>query len=130
MSVLPFNFDITLAAFAHPHPITVRDTGLGEYVGGRWVPGEETTRQIRATVLQMKPEELELLMPGHASNGGIALHTKAELYFSDLKGKGDTQETRQSYVEYQGYTFRVFGTGFMFGNTNLNIYNAVRYDER
>ena len=37
------------------------------------------------------------------------------------------QQAKQSYVQYQGYLFKVVGTGFMMGNTNFNIYNCLRY---
>ena len=37
------------------------------------------------------------------------------------------QQAKQSYVQYQGYLFKVVGTGFMMCNTNFNIYNCLRY---
>lgn len=130
MSRLPINLGPVLAALGHPMPVAVRDSGGGAYLGGRWTPEPETLRQIRAVVLQMRQQELEILGHGQISGGGIVLHTKAELYFADVTGDGRQAQTRQSYVDYQGYAFKVVGSGFMLGNTNINTYQALRYDAR
>lgn len=130
MTILPFNFTNAVAALAHPAPLTVRDTGGGAYVKGRWTAEPESIRRMQAIVLQMRPEELQILEEGNISGGGIILHTGAELYFADAAGQGNTVQSRQSYVEYQGYTFKIIGTGFMMGNANFNTYRAVRYDAR
>lgn len=126
MSTLPMNFDSVLQTFGTPLPVTVLDT-TGSYVDGEWTETDSVPRpqSLPAIVLAMSPARLELYKEGDSSAAGISLHTKETLYFTDINNAG--QEQRQSYVEYQGYRFRVVGTGFMLGNTNFNLYEAVRY---
>lgn len=126
MSALPMNFDFVLATFQHPQPITCIDT-MGGRVDGTWTETETGRRDINAIVLAMTVAQLEFYREGESSVSGISLHTKETLYFTDVNDTGDGQERRQTYVEYQGYRFRVAGTGFMSGNTTFNIYNCVRY---
>ena len=126
MSSLPMNFDTVLQTFGSPLPVPVLDT-VGSYVDGEWTEADPVPRPkpLSAIVLAMPPARLELYKEGDSSAAGITLHTKETLYFTDINNAG--QEQRQSYVEYQGYRFRVVGTGFMLGNTNFNLYEAVRY---
>lgn len=123
---LPMNFDTVLRTFGTPLPVTVLDT-TGSYVDGEWAEADPVARPkpLPAIVLAMSPAKLEQYKEGDSSAAGISLHTKEKLYFTDINNAG--QEQRQSYVEYQGYRFRVVGTGFMLGNTNFNLYEAVRY---
>jgi hypothetical protein len=129
MGISNLHFSQTLKTLSHPRPVTVRDTE-GAYLGGRWKPGADTVRKIRAIVLQLKPEELHLPAQGEISAGGIVLHTRATLYFTDLTGKGDALQARQSFVQYGGYCFRVVADGLMKNNADYNTYQAVRYDAR
>lgn len=131
--MIPLDLSLSFAAFAKP--LAVRDTGGGSYVGGRWTPEPETSRTILAVVLQLSLRELEILNQGDASGGGIAIHTPSILYSADLLDDGTTnQQTRQSYIDYGGYAFRVTGDGFIAAgsipNANFNHYKAVRYDAR
>ncbi len=123
---LPMNFDTVLRTFGTPLPVNVLDT-IGSYTDGEWAESDPATRPtpLPAIVLAMSPARLELYKEGDSSAAGISLHTKETLFFTDINNAG--QEQRQSYVEYQGYRFRVVGTGFMLGNTNFNIYEAIRY---
>jgi len=124
MSILPMNFDAVLAAFQHPALLPCTDT-IGSYVDGQWQEEDAGNREIKAIVLAMPVAKLEFYKEGDASAAGIILHTKNTLYFSDIDNAG--QEQRQSYIEYQGYRFRVVGTGFMLGNSNFNCYEALRF---
>lgn len=127
MPALPMNFDAVLSAFRHPSPIPVYDT-TGEYVDGEWTETDPVLRgDISAIVLAMKTADLEFYREGYSTDSGISLHTKDTLFWTDINSRPEGQESRQSYVDYQGYRFRVVGTGFMFGNTNFNIYHCVRY---
>ena len=123
---LPMNFDSVLASFQFPLRVTVLDT-MGNYTDGEWIETEpiERGKPLVAIVLAMPPARLELYKEGESSAAGITLHTKETLYFTGVNNAG--QEQRQSYIDYQGYRFRVVGTGFMMGNTNFNIYEAVRF---
>jgi len=124
MSILPMNLDAVLDAFQHPDPLPCVDT-LGTYVDGQWEEKETGQREINAVVLAMPVSKLEFYKEGDASAAGIILHTKDTLYFTDINNSG--QEQRQSYIEYQGYRFRVVGTGFTLGNANFNCYEALRF---
>ncbi len=128
MSVLSMNFDAVLSAFKSPHVITVYDT-VGEYVAGEWVEGELVPRPnpLNAIVLAMKTADLDFLTQGDSSSSGISLTTKEILYWVDANLPGDGQERRQSYVDYQGFRYRVSGEGLMMGNTNTHIYHALRF---
>ena len=124
----PMNFDFTLASFGSTHRLAVYDS-CGAYVYGAWQQGEPVRRaeDISAIVLAMDIATLEFLKQGNSSNSGITLHTKDTLYFNDVNNTETGQELKQSYVDYQGYRFKVVGTGFMMGNANFNIYNCVRF---
>ena len=129
---LPLKFDSTLFALQSPHKIPVFDS-QGGYTYGTWQEGELVLREksISAIVLAMTTASLEFYKEGNSSNSGITLHTKETLYFNDANntepGQQPGQQAKQSYVQYQGYLFKVVGTGFMMGNTNFNIYNCLRY---
>lgn len=126
--MLPLRFSAPLRAFASPLPVTVYDT-LGGYEDGQWVESEPLPRDkpIRAVVLAMSVPTLEFYREGNSSVMGITLHTQETLYFADVNNSADGQERRQSYVEYEGYRFRVAGTGFLRGNARVNLYHCVRY---
>lgn len=126
---LPLDFSSVLQTFATPLPVTVFDS-IGQRVDGEWQESEPEPRPapLAAIVLAMNVPTLEFYREGDSSVSGITLHTTETLYFTDVKDTADDgQERRQSYVEYQGYRFRVVGTGFMLGNTNFNLYHCVRY---
>ena len=126
------NFDQVLFSFRTPSILTVYDT-TGAYVDGFWQEGELVKREqsISAIVLAMSTPELEFYKEGDSSASGITLHTKADLFWTDVNNADEAgqpgQECRQSYVDCYGFRFRVAGSGFIKGNTNFNIYNCVRY---
>ena len=126
----PMNFDLVLANFASTHRLAVYET-CGAYTYGAWQEGELVRREedISAIVLAMTTASLEFYKEGNSSNSGITLHTKDTLYFNDVNNTETGQELKQSYVDYQGYRFKVVSTGFMMGNANFNTYNCVRFVE-
>ena len=126
MSALPMDFSMVLQTFGSPLPVIVLDT-TGSYVNGQWQESKPEPREksISAIVLAMTPARLEQYKEGDSSAAGITLHTDAMLHFNDINNAG--QEQRQSYVDYQGYRFRVVGTGFMIGNASFNLYEAIRF---
>lgn len=125
---LPMNFDLTLATFGSTHCLAVYDS-FGAYVHGAWQEGELARRNedILAIVLSRDIANLEFLQQGNSSNSGITLHTKNTLYFNDVNNQEAGQETRQSYVDYQGYRFKVVGVAFIQANNSFNTYNCVRF---
>jgi hypothetical protein len=124
MSLLPMNFDAVLQEFQHPAPILRTDT-VGSRIDGEWMEEETGQRFIDAIVLAMPTGRVQFFKEGDSSAAGIVLHTRETLYFTDIDNMG--LERRQSYIDYQGYRFRVVGTGFMMGNANFNTYEAVRF---
>jgi hypothetical protein len=128
--MMPMDFSIVLDTFASPLPITVTDT-VGAYVDGRWTLTESEPRTITGIVLATVPDALQFLKEGESSQPGIAIHTRDTLYYSDIDDSApDGQETRQSFVTYDGLKYRVNGSGTTFsGNVTSSIYNAVRWFE-
>ena len=126
--MIPMNFNAVLSAFQSPLSVQVTDM-TGAYQDGQWSETEAGERQISAIVLAMKTADLEFYKQGYATDSGISITTKAELFFVDVNDTGEGQERRQSYVDYQGYRFRVAGTGFMMGNTNTHIYHCLRFTQ-
>lgn len=130
------DFTNTLEAFYSPLPVYVEDV-TGTYDAperaGIWTWGEPVRREkpILAIVLQLTYQQLDLLNEGNVSAGGIAVHTQTDLYFTDVEADGVEGDV-QSYIVYQGYRFRVIGTGFisapfsLVGNANFKNYVALR----
>lgn len=126
--MLPLQFSTPLLSFASRLPVTVFDT-VGSYEEGQWIESEPVQREdpLTAIVLAMSVTTLEFYREGSSSAMGITLHTQENLYFTDVTSSPTGQELRQSYVEYEGYRFRVVGTGLMRGNAGFNLYHCVRY---
>ena len=123
----PMDFRSVLETFAYPDPIPVWDTTGSRDPSGVWRESDPVPRgTIRAIVLGLTTRDLEIYPEGEASQGGISLTTDAELYFSDVVDTGGGQETRQSYVEFQGRRYRVTGSALLYGNTAHHIYHALR----
>lgn len=124
--MLPMNFNDVYTTFRYPSPLQVFDT-TGTYEHGKWVEKKPIARKppINAVVLALSPAILEFYSHGDASASGIAIHTKATLYFTDPLHL--TTENKQSYLDYQEYRYRVIGTGFMQAFTGIHLYHCVRY---
>jgi hypothetical protein len=126
MSLLPFDFDDVLAAFENPDPLTAFERAGSRADNGAWTTSDGQPRNVKAVVLTMKPMELELLAPGNVAGGGIVLLTTETLYIQGPTATGS--ESRQSFVNYHGFTWRVMGTTLTTKpNAGLNVYNCVRY---
>ena len=125
MSVLPFDLDDALDAFDCPTTVTVSETSGTRAADGTWQQTTGMPRNLRCVILQMKPHELALLPPGNVQQGAIVIHTKDTLYVSGQNNAG--VESRQSFLLYQGFTWRIVATGFQNPNSGFNTYNAVRY---
>jgi len=122
--MIPMNFNKTLNAFAQPVNVTDK---IGSRAKGVWQETEQETRQIRGIILAMTIEQVQFLTEGSSSSGGITVTTNETLYFSDINNDG--LQSRQSYVDYGGYRYKVIGTGLMDRNTLHNIYNCIRFTE-
>lgn len=127
------DFTRTLNAFASPLPLIVQDT-VGYFRRGVWETSEPVAREkpIKAIVLHLNLQQLDILTEGSASAGGIAVLTQDLLYFTDPKYEGVSNQ--QSYVVYQGLRYRVVGEGLtsgpgLLGNANFNVYHCLRIIE-
>jgi hypothetical protein len=125
LTALPFDMDEVLESFSSPGVVQVYERTGAADEQGIWRSAAGLPRTIDAVVLTMSPQELQILTEGDVSGGGIVLQTKDTLYFQTVKTQGT--ENRQSFVLYQGFTFRVVSTGFQAPNSNFNTYNCVRY---
>lgn len=126
MSVLPMDFSDVLDTFESPAAVQAFETTGTRDTNGGWKETPGPARTLKGTVvLQLGIQQLALLNQGDVSLGGIALHTKETLYFRNPDNAGG--ESKQSFVIYQGLTFRVVGTGFQQPNANFNTYNALRH---
>jgi hypothetical protein len=111
--------------FRTPAPLTAYEITGERQSDGTWNGPQSAPRKIKATVFAAKLSELEILAPGEASNGGIVLETQERLYFQNATNSGI--EARQSFVTYEGLTWRVLGTGLMKPLAGFHLYMAVRY---
>lgn len=85
------------------------------------------TKHIKAIILMLSMEQLQLLQQGESSDAGIGIISKVPLNFSDNRYANSNIIQKQDYVDYGGYRYRVVGTGIMEFNTNCYCYTALRY---
>ena len=125
------NLSGVVSRFATPLPVEVYDVA-GEYVSGEWVWGEPVLRvkNLKAVVLQLSIEQLQMYQEGNISDGGIALLTSEPMCVSGVHQEYDTGV--QSFVMYQGQKWRVVGDGFLsgpdnVGNTTTHCWHCLRW---
>jgi len=129
MTGLPMDFSDVLSEFDSPAPVVAYETTGSREANAGWRESPQgADRAINAIVLNLSAEELELLnptAPGEFMKGGIAITTADTLYFRGPNSTG--VESTQSYVKYQGFTWRVIGFGLSTApNASFNVYNAIR----
>ena len=134
---LTMDFSSTLEAFASPLSIIVEDMTGGydnEDSPGEWIWGEPIQREtpIRAIALALSVQTLFFYKEGNVSDGGIALLTQDELFFTNIH-QPTIEQNKQSIITYQNLKFRVVGDGFiaswqsLIGNGNFHCYHCLRY---
>lgn len=136
---LTMDFSITLDAFATPLSLYVEDREgtydsperPGEWV---WFPVVQRPAPIKTIVLALSLQQMALYKEGNVTEGGIALLTQEQLYYTNITTPY-TEQNKQSFVLYQRMRFRVVGDGFIsdynsiVGNGNFHCYHALRYLE-
>ena len=127
MTLLPLELQDVLDNLSYPGGVTVYERTGTRSTSGAWSSTAGTSRTIQAVVLTADVQELQILSGGDVSGGGIVIHTPETLYFQNANDAGD--ELRQSFIQWQGFTFRVVGTGFQSQNANFNTYIATRYKD-
>jgi hypothetical protein len=139
------DFSTTLNAFSSPLPIYVDDMEGGYDIDpdrpGVWVWGPMvrrtqadgvTPRPIQSIMLALTVQQLSLYQEGNVSQGGIALLTQEQLFYTNIR-QPTVEENKQSIVTYQDLLFRVVGRGFisdiasLTGNANFKVYHALRW---
>lgn len=123
---MPMKFKNVIRAFRSPLPVSSW-VETGSYVHGGWIKTASEPVNIDAIVLQLNPELLQFYSVGNASKGGVAIHTLSLLYISDVNHIGVEQQ--QSYIEWNGYSFRVSGTGFASPNSDHFTYIGLEYTD-
>lgn len=122
--MIPFTFRNTFNSFKQI--VTVEDYLCGYNDAGIWGETFHATRQIKAILLLLSMQDLQLLKEGEQSNSGLNITTDEELYFNDNRSPESNRIMMQSYVLYGGYRYRVVGTGIFEYNTKHKTYNALR----
>ena len=123
MTCLPLNLNVVLTTFAVPGGLTAWELSGVRNADGTWTGAAENTRFITAVVLAAKAAELQLIAPGESLGASIVLQTPAVLHFQTAA------DPLQSFVTYQGFTWRILGTGLMTPNAGFNLYYATRYTD-
>lgn len=121
MTCLPLNLNVVLTTFGQS--LTAWELAGTRNADGTWTGTAENTRFITAVVLAAKAAELQLIAPGESLGAGIVLQTPAVLHFQTVA------DPLQSFVTYQGFTWRILGTGLMTPNAGYNLYYATRYTD-
>jgi hypothetical protein len=121
MTCLPLNLNAVLTTFGKS--LTAWELGGTRQTDGTWTGTVENTRFISAVVLAAKAAELQLIAPGESLGAGIVVQTTAVLHFQTVTDR------LQSFVTYQGFTWRILGTGLMTPNAGYNLYYATRYTD-
>ena len=124
MSVLPLNLNAVISTFAVPGGLTAWELAGVRNAAGTWTGTAQNSRTIDpVVVLAAKAAELQLIAPGESLGAGIVLQTQAVLHFQTAT------DNLQSFVTYQGFTWRILGTGLMAPLAGYNLYYATRYTD-
>lgn len=121
---IPMRFHGTIKAFNQP--VLVEHFGVGYNEAGVWQETYLNNEQVRAIILLLNTEQLQLLQQGEQSDAGINIICNKELYFSDNRYPEKNGIQKQSYVYYGGYKYRVVGTSLLEFNTRHYAYTALR----
>lgn len=81
--------------------ILVRRMSPGEYTGGFWVEGADTTMTLTASVHPLTPEEMALLPEGRRNGKTFTVFTSEQL-FPAIRGAANADQ-----VTYAGTVFEV-----------------------
>lgn len=143
---LTMDFSSTLDAFASPLNIYVDDME-GTYENpdspGEWVwsapvrrmnKAGTSPRRLRSILLTLSVQTLFFYKEGNVSDGGIALLTQEQLFFTNIH-QPMVEQNKQSIITCNDMRYRVVGDGFisgwenLVGNGNFHCYHALRYVE-
>jgi len=127
---LPMNLSAVMSAFQSPVPVYAFERDGFKTPAGIWQNGIVAGSKRKLTtpvILQLDRQELALMVSGDVAEGGISIQTPDTLYFNTSTEDRIGLQGKQSFIEYQGFTFRVIATGFTSPNATHQTYYAVRY---
>jgi len=87
-------------------PVLVTDTSYTTNTTGEDVQTLLANRTIKAAVDASNSRELQNMFGGNVSDGSIGIFTTATLYIDDIYSTAATR-SKQSFVEYEGFKYRV-----------------------
>ena len=122
---IPMKFNPTIKAFNQW--VNVDHYGIRYNEAGNYEERHLLSERIKAIVLMLSIEQLQLLQQGETSDAGISIITRTPLYFPDNAYPDSNSIQKQTYIHYAGYTYRVVGTGNTQFNATHYCYTALRY---
>ena len=103
-------------------PITVHDASYTK-VSGQDVRTLSAPRPISAAVDPSGSKRLERIFGGSISDGDIGVFTTGTLHIQDLESGG----ALQSFVDYQGLTYRAANVADWLPQVGVNVYLCKRH---
>lgn len=104
--------------------VNVTDTSYTA-TSGHDVQAVSKTRTIKAAVDPSNSKRLQNIFGGNVADGSIGIFTSDFLYIDDMYTSGS--RSLQSYVEYDGMTYRVMQKGSWTLQAGIRVYLAERH---
>ena len=92
----------------------------GQYVDGRYVPGETETITIFPSIQPMKPSEIKMLFEGRRNVEAIKIYTETRMFVSDEKNN-----KKATKVLYDGKNYEVHMVENWAIGTDIKHYKVV-----
>lgn len=118
-------FSSSIKAFNQP--VVIETYGAGYNEEGIYEEQVLATKTIKAIILMLSLEQLQILKEGATGESGISIITKEPLNFVDNRYPNKNGINKQDYVIYGGYKYKVTGTGILEFNSNCYCYTALRF---
>ena len=125
MSILPLSVLQQALNYFSLSNVPIQDV---EYIK---VSGIETLvqaepRTITAAIDPSNMKQLEILFgPGNVSAGDLLIHTKEELYITDIFGLGEAK--LQSFLTYSGFSYRILNYQDWMQQAGVRVYQGRRH---
>lgn len=120
MSILPLSGFFQLGLSFYTIKVVVEDLVYTKQ-GGQDVPQTPSKRTIDAAIDPGSSRQLEKLFGGGVSDGDIGIYTAAQLFIRD---EGDT---KQSFVQYGGFSYAVTKEGDWTQQAGMRVYLGNRH---
>lgn len=124
--ILPVN--VAVSMFSNPGIEFVIKEGQDD-ARGQWVEAEIDSGTITAKISPPSDKDLDILEPGEISNGAQVIHgINISLPFIDTEQ--DSTEAKQTYIDWQGSTWRVKSVSNRTHDGAYLRYGLVRHIDR